>query len=64
MPPVLTSNEVVRALEQLGFVEVAQKNADVRTAVVTMRREVAPGTLRSIVTQAGATIDDIAARAK
>ena len=54
---------VVRKLRVAGFSQVAQKGSHVkfarteggvtRTAVVPHHREVAPGTLRSILKQAG-----------
>jgi predicted RNA binding protein YcfA (HicA-like mRNA interferase family) len=71
MPPVLSSSDVVKALEKLGFAEVGQKGShkklkhiDGRIVVVPMHKEVAPGTLRSIAKQAKTTIDEIAANAK
>jgi predicted RNA binding protein YcfA (HicA-like mRNA interferase family) len=59
----LPYREVKRKLEAAGFVEVGQKGSHVkfakqtdegtRTAIVPCHREVAVGTLRSILRQAG-----------
>jgi predicted RNA binding protein YcfA (HicA-like mRNA interferase family) len=59
----LSFREVKRRLEACGFDEVAQTGSHVkfakitsvgtRTAIVPKQREVAPGTLRSILRQAG-----------
>lgn len=71
MPPVLSSKEVVKALQNMGFVEVSQKgshrklkHADGRIAIVPMHKEISPGTLRSIARQAKTTVDEIAANTK
>ncbi|MBC8030364.1 MAG: type II toxin-antitoxin system HicA family toxin [Pyrinomonadaceae bacterium] len=59
--------EVKRKLEAAGFVEVGQTGSHIkfakaasvgtRTATVPKHREVAPGTLRSILRQAGINAD-------
>lgn len=59
----LRCREVKRELEAAGFVEVSQKGSHVkfakhtdegtRTAIVPCHREVAVGTLRSVLRQAG-----------
>ncbi|HZC18109.1 MAG TPA: type II toxin-antitoxin system HicA family toxin [Rubrobacteraceae bacterium] len=59
----LPYREVQRRLEAAGFTEASQKGSyvkfvkrtdeDVRTAIVPRHREVAVGTLRSILRQAG-----------
>jgi predicted RNA binding protein YcfA (HicA-like mRNA interferase family) len=59
----LPFREVKRKLEAAGFVEVAQTGshikfakttkAGIRTAIVSKHREVAAGTIRSILRQAG-----------
>lgn len=64
----LPFREVKRKLEAAGFLEVGQTgshikfvkltNAGTRTATVPRHREVAPGTLRSILRQAGINADD------
>ena len=60
--------DVVRKLRAVGFSQVAQKGSHVkfakteggviRTAVVPHHREVAPGTLRSILKQAGIDVTE------
>ncbi|MGH9971439.1 MAG: type II toxin-antitoxin system HicA family toxin [Pyrinomonadaceae bacterium] len=67
MKPLLF-REVKRRLEAAGFVEVGQTgshikfakttDAAIRTATVPKHREVAPGTLRSILRQAGIGAED------
>lgn len=64
----LPFREVRRKLQAAGFVETTQKGSHVkyvrsfpdgtRTAVVPRHREVAVGTLRSILRQAGISDDD------
>jgi predicted RNA binding protein YcfA (HicA-like mRNA interferase family) len=58
--------EVARALERAGFVTRSQRgshrklrHADGRTVIVPIHREVAPGTLRSILKQAGLSEDQL-----
>lgn len=69
MPPKsLSYREVKRKLEAAGFEIVTQKGSHVkfirrdtdgiRTAIVPAHREVAVGTLRSILRQAGITPED------
>jgi len=67
-PRPLSFREVRRRLEAAGFAEVDQKGNHVkvakavpggtRTATVPRHREVAPGTLRSILRQAGLSEDE------
>jgi len=64
--PVLSGEELVKALKRLGFVEVRQKgshmkvrHADGRTAIVPMHTEVALGTLRSIMRQVRITAEQL-----
>ncbi len=64
----LPYREVRRKLIAAGFVEIAQRGSHVkfarqdpqglRTAIVPSHREVAIGTLRSIVRQAGMSVED------
>jgi len=72
MPPKpLPYREVKRKLEAAGFVEVSQKGSHVkfakdtgeglRTATVPKHREVAVGTIRSILRQAGVSYDEFEA---
>lgn len=63
--PGLSGAEVVRALARAGFAEVSQRgshvklrHADGRTAIVPLHREVAPGTLGSVLRQARLSRDD------
>jgi predicted RNA binding protein YcfA (HicA-like mRNA interferase family) len=63
--PVVSGDEVVAALARAGFARISQKgshvklrNADGRTVIVPMHRELAVGTLRSIVRQAGLTVEE------
>lgn len=63
--PVVSGSEVVQALRQAGFVRVSQRGSHVklrtaagRTAIVPLHRELAPGTLRSILRQAGLSVDE------
>ena len=64
--PRVSGAEVVRALERAGFGFRSQRgshcklrHADGRTAIVPMHRELAPGTLRSIVRQAGLSVVEL-----
>ncbi|MHB8574709.1 MAG: type II toxin-antitoxin system HicA family toxin [Dehalococcoidia bacterium] len=64
----LAYSEIRRRLLSAGFVEVSQKGSHVkflrqsgqgvRTAIVPRHREVAIGTLRSILRQAGITAEE------
>lgn len=70
MPPLkpLPFREVKRRLEAAGFEEIGQKGSHVkflkqteegvRTAIVPRHREIAIGTLRSILNQAGLSPGD------
>lgn len=67
----LPYREVKRKLEAAGFIEVGQRGSHVkfakqtdegmRTAVVPRHREIAVGTLRSILRQAGLSADEFEA---
>ena len=70
MPPLPTVSgaDLVRALERAGFVRVSQRgshvkvrHADGQAAIVPMHREVAPGTLRSILRQSCLTVAELLA---
>ena len=59
---------MIAALVQAGFVEISQRgsyvklrNAEDRTAIVPLHRELAPGTLRSVLRQAALNVDDFLA---
>lgn len=61
--PSVSGKDVVRALGKVGFAVASQrgshvkmKNADGRTVIVPMHSEIATGTLRSILRQAGLTM--------
>lgn len=62
--PVYSSTEVVKKLERLRFELVSQKGShrkyrkDNKTVIVPMHNEIAKGTLKSILMQAGITLDE------
>ncbi len=62
--PTVSGREVVRALAKVGFSEVSQRGSHLklrspegRTVIVPMHRELARGTLRSILRQADLTVE-------
>ncbi len=61
--PILSSREVVRKLEVLGFRAVAQKGSHkkltngISVCIVPMHDEIARGTLKSILMQANITLE-------
>lgn len=62
--PVVSGKETIRALKRVGFAEVSQKGSHVklrndegRTVIVHLHRELARGTLASILRQAGLSAD-------
>ncbi len=64
--PVVSGREVIRALQRAGFRRVSQRGSHVklrqpggRTAIVPLHRELAPGTLDSILKQAGLTAEEL-----
>lgn len=66
--PRVSGRDVVRALGTLGFSFVSQKgshaklrNNEGRTVIVPLHPEIATGTLRSIVRQAGISMTDFVA---
>ena len=65
--PVLSGADVVAALAKGGFVRVSQRGSHVkmrrtdRVAIVPMHRELAQGTLSSILRQAGLSRDEFVA---
>ena len=66
--PVVSGRDVVKALGRCGFAEVSQhgshvklRNPEAHTVIVPMHRELAPGTLRSILRQAGIDGDELSA---
>ena len=63
--PVVSGRQTIRALQRLGFEQVSQRGSHVklrneagRTAIVPLHDELARGTLRSILRQAGITGED------
>jgi predicted RNA binding protein YcfA (HicA-like mRNA interferase family) len=63
--PVLSSREVLRALEKAGFRAVRQRGSHIilegmegRHTVVPRHHEIAPSTLLKILTEAGLTKDE------
>lgn len=61
---MVSGREVVRALAKVGFSEVSQRgshlklrNREGRTVIVPMHRELAGGTLRSILRQTDLTVE-------
>lgn len=66
--PVVSGSEVVKALKAADFDQVSQRgshaklrNPEGRTVIVPLHPELARGTLRSILRQAGLTVDEFAA---
>ena len=67
--PVISGRQVVRVLTRIGFVIVGRKGSHVRLkrrraeevliVIVPMHRELAKGTLRSILKQANLTAEDL-----
>lgn len=62
--PVLTPNEVLKALEKFGFRYVSQKGSHIKysngiyTTIIPNHNEVAKGTLKSILNLAHIDLDD------
>ncbi len=66
--PVASGSEVCAALSRAGFMRKSQKGSHVkmrhldgRSAIVPLHDELAPGTLRSILRQAGLTAETLIA---
>ncbi len=69
MTPVLSGKQVIRMLEDLGFLKVGPRGSHVkmravlhqkqRTVIVPLHKELAPGTLASILKQAGLTTTEL-----
>ena len=62
--PVVSGRAVVRALAKVGFAEVSQRGSHLKlrdpagkTVIVPMHRELARGTLRSVLRQADLTVE-------
>ncbi|HHU75496.1 MAG TPA: addiction module toxin, HicA family [Firmicutes bacterium] len=69
MTPILSGKQVIKLLEDLGFLKVGQRGSHVKmrtilhqkrkTVIVPLHKELAPGTLASILKQAGLTINEL-----
>lgn len=66
--PTLSGRAVTQALERAGFDVTGQRGSHVklrhpdgRVVIVPLHRELAPGTLRSILRQARMTLDELQA---
>jgi len=64
--PVVSGAKVIRSPAKVGFEKVSQRgshvklrNADGRTVIVPLHRQLAPGTLRSILRQAGLSVEKL-----
>ncbi len=64
--PILSSREIIKALHKIGFEEISQRGSHKklkragevsRTVIVPMHEEVARGTFRSILEQAGIDLE-------
>jgi predicted RNA binding protein YcfA (HicA-like mRNA interferase family) len=63
--PVVSGRDVVAAFERAGFLQVSRRgshvklrNAEGRVVIVPLHRQLARGTLRSILRQAGTSTDE------
>ncbi len=60
----MSGAEVVKALGTAGFVEVSRRGSHVKlrnrdaTVIVPMHKELAAGTLRSIIRQSGMSVEE------
>ena len=67
-PPRISGKDTIRALERLGFFQIRQQGSHVILkkqtlrddigCVVPLHRELAPGTLKSILKQAQISLDE------
>jgi len=67
--PVISGREMIRVLSKIGFVIVGRKGSHVRLkrrrdkeiliVIVPVHRELAKGTLRSVLRQANLTVEDL-----
>jgi len=67
--PVISGREMVKVLAKMGFTIVGRKGSHVRMkrqhgkevliVIVPMHRELAKGTLRSVLRQANLTVEDL-----
>lgn len=65
--PILTPEEIIRALSKIGFQKASQKGSHakyrndttpVRTVIIPMHSEIARGSLKSILDQAGISLEE------
>jgi len=63
--PRISGEEAARALERVGFERVSQRGSHLKlrspagaVAIVPLHRELATGTLRSIIRQSGMSVDE------
>ena len=62
--PVVSGADTVAALRKAGFEQVSQRGSHVKlrsadaTVIVPLHRELAPGTLRSVLRQARMAVED------
>ena len=62
--PVVSGSEVIDALVDAGFLRVGQRGSHVKlrradlTVIVPLHRELAPGTLRSIIRQSEMSVEE------
>jgi predicted RNA binding protein YcfA (HicA-like mRNA interferase family) len=65
MLPVLRPDQIIKGLENNGFIFIRQKGSHRKyakgsnTVIIPMHYEIASGTLRSILMQAGLSIDQL-----
>ncbi len=69
MPKLYSSRQIIKALSRIGFVIISQRGSHVKlrgkfdgevfTAIVPNHKEVALGTLQSILKQAGITKEEL-----
>lgn len=65
--PRLSARELIKGLEKLGFRQVRQRGSHIvmrrgeRGCVVPNHKEIRPGTLASILNQAGLSAEELAA---
>ncbi len=64
-PPLISGAQAIAALAKVGFIEVSQRGSHVKlrredgtTVIVPRHRVLARGTLRSILRQAGLSVEE------
>ena len=65
--PILPPNDIIKALSKIGFTKISQRGSHVkfrkdsdpiRTVIIPMHKEIAKGTLKSILEQANISLDE------